>query len=144
MRSPHRGTRSGRSRERERARNGTARTDEKPASASTEDNRGAAGAGGRQPPAGPRGGAKRAGTDGQGDTKMSGTNGDAAVGANGLDDEEAQIAQVMGFANFRTTKNTKVPGNEKNYGIRKEKKVQYRQYMNRVGGFNRPLSPSAT
>lgn len=58
------------------------------------------------------------------------------------DDMEAQMRKMMGFGNFRTTKNTKVPGNDKNYAVRKEKKTEYRQYMNRVGGFNRPLSPS--
>ena len=57
------------------------------------------------------------------------------------DPEEAMMRKVMGFAGFRTTKNTKVPGNDV-YGVRKEKKTEYRQYMNRVGGFNRPLSPS--
>jgi U4/U6.U5 tri-snRNP-associated protein 3 len=54
----------------------------------------------------------------------------------------AQMQALMGFGGFRSTKNTKVPGNDKLYGVRKEKKTQYRQYMNRVGGFNRPLSPS--
>ena len=58
------------------------------------------------------------------------------------DDEEAAMAKVMGFSNFRSTKNTKVPGNDKNYGIRKGQMAVYRQYMNRIGGFNRPLSPS--
>lgn len=59
------------------------------------------------------------------------------------DDDASRMARVMGFAGFRSTKNTKVPGNDKNYGVRKEKKTEYRQYMNRQGGFNRPLSPSA-
>jgi U4/U6.U5 tri-snRNP-associated protein 3 len=57
------------------------------------------------------------------------------------DPEVALLRQMMGFARFRTTKNTKVPGNNV-YAVRKEKKTEYRQYMNRVGGFNRPLSPS--
>jgi U4/U6.U5 tri-snRNP-associated protein 3 len=35
-----------------------------------------------------------------------------------------------------------VPGNDKNYGVRKDKTMEARQYMNRQGGFNRPLSPS--
>lgn len=56
-------------------------------------------------------------------------------------DEDALLKRVMGFEKFRTTKNTKVPGNQI-YGVNKEKKTTYRQYMNRVGGFNRPLSPS--
>ena len=48
---------------------------------------------------------------------------------------------MMGFGGFGTTKDTKVRGNNAG-GVRKEKKTEYRQYMNRVGGFNRPLSPS--
>jgi U4/U6.U5 tri-snRNP-associated protein 3 len=47
----------------------------------------------------------------------------------------------MGFGSFKTTHDTKVPGNSLNYAVRKEKRTEYRQYMNRVGGFNRPLSP---
>ena len=57
------------------------------------------------------------------------------------DAEEALMARIMGFAKFRTTKDTKVAGNDRNFGVRKEKKTEYRQYMNRAGGFNRPLSP---
>lgn len=64
---------------------------------------------------------------------------------NGVDgddsSEEARMKRIMGFGSFRSTKNTKVPGNDKNYGVRKETKTTYRQYMNRTGGFNRPLSP---
>lgn len=56
------------------------------------------------------------------------------------DDIDATMRKHMGFSRFRSTKNTKVPGNDI-YGVRKEKKTQYRQYMNRIGGFNRPLSP---
>lgn len=55
----------------------------------------------------------------------------------GMDDD---MAAMMGFGGFGTTKGKKVVGN--NLGaVRKEKKTEYRQYMNRVGGFNRPLSP---
>ena len=57
------------------------------------------------------------------------------------DDEDALLKKFMGFGGFKSTKNTKVPGNQI-YAVRKEKKTEYRQYMNRVGGFNRPLSPS--
>jgi U4/U6.U5 tri-snRNP-associated protein 3 len=60
------------------------------------------------------------------------------------EDDEAYMARIMGFKDFRTTKNTQVPGNDKNYAVFKAKKSEYRQYMNRVGGFNRPLSPSRT
>jgi U4/U6.U5 tri-snRNP-associated protein 3 len=58
-----------------------------------------------------------------------------------VDDEDQLMAKLMGFTTFKSTQNTKVPGNNV-YGVRKEKKTEYRQYMNRVGGFNRPLSPS--
>ncbi|KAH6850787.1 hypothetical protein B0I37DRAFT_414167 [Chaetomium sp. MPI-CAGE-AT-0009] len=62
---------------------------------------------------------------------------DVVVEDDGLDG----MAAMMGFGGFGTTKNKKVLGN--NMGtIRKEKKTEYRQYMNRQGGFNRPLSPS--
>jgi len=75
-------------------------------------------------------------------SKSEGLSRDVQMG-NGLEDEdsEAEMARVMGFKDFRTTKNTKVPGNDKNYAVHKVKKAEYRQYMNRVGGFNRPLSP---
>lgn len=53
---------------------------------------------------------------------------------------DMDMAAMMGFGGFGTTKNTHVKGN--NIGaVRKQKKTEYRQYMNRVGGFNRPLSP---
>ncbi|KAI9719867.1 MAG: hypothetical protein M1828_006088 [Chrysothrix sp. TS-e1954] len=55
---------------------------------------------------------------------------------------EEMMREAMGFGDFKTTKDTKVPGNDKLYAVRKEKKTEYRQYMNRVGGFNRPLSPT--
>jgi U4/U6.U5 tri-snRNP-associated protein 3 len=58
-----------------------------------------------------------------------------------IEDIETIIQRTMGFTRFRSTQNTKVPGNNI-YGVRKEKKTQYRQYMNRSGGFNRPLSPT--
>ncbi|KAI9808747.1 MAG: hypothetical protein M1825_003899 [Sarcosagium campestre] len=57
------------------------------------------------------------------------------------DDEDAQMKAMLGFGGFESTKQKKVPGNDI-YAVRKEKKTEYRQYMNRVGGFNRPLSPS--
>lgn len=57
------------------------------------------------------------------------------------DDGMGDMAAMMGFGGFGSTKGQKVVGN--NVGaVRKEKKTEYRQYMNRVGGFNRPLSPS--
>lgn len=59
----------------------------------------------------------------------------------GVDEDTWEIFKVMKFASFKSTKNTKVPGNDKNYAVRKDKKMEARQYMNRQGGFNRPLSP---
>lgn len=57
------------------------------------------------------------------------------------EDEDMKAMQaMMGFGGFGTTHQRKVEGN--NVGaVRKEKRTEYRQYMNRVGGFNRPLSP---
>ena len=71
--------------------------------------------------------------------KKSDVNGDAM--AVDEDEDDAMLRKMMGFTSFKSTQNTKVPGNQI-YAVRKEKKTQYRQYMNRVGGFNRPLSPS--
>lgn len=68
-------------------------------------------------------------------------NGDAMAVDEDEDEDDAFLRKAMGFASFKSTQNTKVPGNQI-YGVRKEKKTEYRQYMNRVGGFNRPLSPS--
>lgn len=57
------------------------------------------------------------------------------------DDDNDDMAALMGFGGFGSTKGKKIAGN--NVGaVRKEKKTEYRQYMNRQGGFNRPLSPS--
>jgi U4/U6.U5 tri-snRNP-associated protein 3 len=48
------------------------------------------------------------------------------------------MMKVMGFAGFDTTKGKKVEGN--NAGeVHVILKRKYRQYMNRKGGFNRPL-----
>jgi len=57
------------------------------------------------------------------------------------DDSMAAMQAMMGFGGFGTTQNKKVAGNDIS-AVRKEKKTEYRQYMNRVGGFNRPLSPT--
>jgi U4/U6.U5 tri-snRNP-associated protein 3 len=56
------------------------------------------------------------------------------------DDEMSAMQAMMGFGGFGSTKGQKVANN--NVGaVYKTKKTEYRQYMNRVGGFNRPLSP---
>lgn len=50
------------------------------------------------------------------------------------------MAALMGFAGFSTTKGAHVTGNGAASAVAKaEKRVEYRQYMNRKGGFNRPL-----
>ncbi len=71
------------------------------------------------------------------DSKVNGQNG---VGED-EDHEHALLRRMMGFSTFKSTHNTKIPGNNVS-GVRKEKSTNYRQYMNRTGGFNRPLSPS--
>lgn len=55
------------------------------------------------------------------------------------DGEDAMMA-MMGFGGFGTTKGKKVDGNNAG-GVSIERKAEYRQYMNRAGGFNRALSP---
>ncbi|QIX02041.1 hypothetical protein AMS68_007558 [Peltaster fructicola] len=60
------------------------------------------------------------------------------------DVEPTELRRVLGIAGFNSTKETKVPGNNLNYGVDRVKTTTYRQYMNRVGGFNRPLSPPRT
>ncbi|OCK78108.1 hypothetical protein K432DRAFT_357364 [Lepidopterella palustris CBS 459.81] len=60
----------------------------------------------------------------------------------GIEEIQQKMLKFMGFALFRTTKQTKVPGNDKLYAVRKDKQMKARQYMNRNKGFNRPLSPS--
>lgn len=52
--------------------------------------------------------------------------------------EEQEMLKTMGFCGFDTTKGKKVDGN--NVGeVHVILKRKYRQYMNRKGGFNRPL-----
>ncbi|KAI0389886.1 hypothetical protein F5Y17DRAFT_96588 [Xylariaceae sp. FL0594] len=72
------------------------------------------------------------------------TNGDDAMDEDDEvaveDDEMSAMQAMMGFGGFGTTKGQKVPGNNSG-AVYKAKKTEYRQYMNRIGGFNRPLSP---
>lgn len=65
---------------------------------------------------------------------------DAEPGEADADDDMTNMQAMMGFGGFGTTKGKKVVGNSAG-AVRKEKKMEYRQYMNRQGGFNRPLSP---
>ncbi|GIY42829.1 hypothetical protein CDAR_246611 [Caerostris darwini] len=56
----------------------------------------------------------------------------------GKTDEEKDMMKLMGFGNFDSTKGKHVAGNVA-YGVHVIHKRKYRQYMNRKGGFNRPL-----
>lgn len=51
---------------------------------------------------------------------------------------EASMMKMMGFSDFNSTKGKHVPGNDI-YAANIVQKRKYRQYMNRRGGFNRPL-----
>lgn len=55
-----------------------------------------------------------------------------------MPEDEQDIMRVMGFKGFDTTKDKQVVGNDL-YAANICKKRRYRQYMNRKGGFNRPL-----
>ncbi|KAI4127764.1 MAG: hypothetical protein LQ347_004466 [Umbilicaria vellea] len=98
-----------------------------------------------KPPAGPKASStSTADSDKMQVDSVAPTNGTKPKEAEEVEEEDPELAMIrkmMGFAGFKSTKNTKVPGNDV-YAVRKEKKAEYRQYMNRVGGFNRPLSPS--
>lgn len=56
----------------------------------------------------------------------------------GKSPEEQEMMRTMGFCGFDTTKNKKVDGNDAGE-VHVILKRKYRQYMNRKGGFNRPL-----
>nr|ADD24185.1 U4/U6.U5 small nuclear ribonucleoprotein 27 kDa protein [Lepeophtheirus salmonis] len=56
----------------------------------------------------------------------------------GKTQEELEMIKTTGFASFDTSKNKKVKGNQVG-GVHVVMKRKYRQYMNRKGGFNRPL-----
>ena len=45
----------------------------------------------------------------------------------GEDEQDRLMRKLMGFTSFKSTQNTKVPGNNIS-GVRKDKKVEYRQY----------------
>ncbi|KAH3685738.1 hypothetical protein WICPIJ_003287 [Wickerhamomyces pijperi] len=54
--------------------------------------------------------------------------------------DDSEMMKLMGFGSFQTTKNQKVQG-QVNGAVKKNKKTEFRQYMNREKGFNRALSP---
>uniref|UniRef100_A0A3P8RUN2 U4/U6.U5 small nuclear ribonucleoprotein 27 kDa protein n=1 Tax=Amphiprion percula TaxID=161767 RepID=A0A3P8RUN2_AMPPE len=54
-------------------------------------------------------------------------------------EEEIEMMKLMGFGSFDTTKGKKTDGSVNAYAVNVTMKRKYRQYMNRKGGFNRPL-----
>ncbi|VDM39047.1 unnamed protein product [Toxocara canis] len=61
-----------------------------------------------------------------------------AIDVDSLKGADKEMAKLMGFVGFNTTKNKKVAGNSDG-AVQINKPRRYRQYMNRKGGFNRPL-----
>ncbi|XP_042200455.1 U4/U6.U5 small nuclear ribonucleoprotein 27 kDa protein [Callorhinchus milii] len=57
----------------------------------------------------------------------------------GKTEEEIEMMKQMGFGGFDTTKGKKVDGSVNAFAVNVQQKRKYRQYMNRKGGFNRPL-----
>lgn len=57
--------------------------------------------------------------------------------------DEIEMLKVMGFTGFDTTKGKHVDGACNAYAVNIQQKRKYRQYMNRKGGFNKPLDPVA-
>jgi len=61
----------------------------------------------------------------------------------GKTEDEIEMLKTMGFASFDTTKGKHTDGATNAHGTNIQQKRRYRQYMNRKGGFNRPLDPIA-
>jgi len=61
----------------------------------------------------------------------------------GKSQEEIDMLKLMGFSTFDTTKGKHVDGSCNAFAVNIQQKRKYRQYMNRKGGFNRPLDPVA-
>ncbi|XP_037632719.1 U4/U6.U5 small nuclear ribonucleoprotein 27 kDa protein isoform X1 [Sebastes umbrosus] len=57
----------------------------------------------------------------------------------GKTEEEIEMMKLMGFGSFNTSKGRKTDGSVNAFAINVSMKRKYRQYMNRKGGFNRPL-----
>jgi len=55
-----------------------------------------------------------------------------------INEEDSAIAAFMGVSGFGSTKGKQVEGNQEG-GVDVKKVRTWRQYMNRRGGFNRPL-----
>ncbi|WZN60820.1 U4/U6.U5 small nuclear ribonucleoprotein [Chloropicon roscoffensis] len=54
------------------------------------------------------------------------------------------MMRLMGFGSFDTTKGEEVSGNKDTGAVKVRSTRQARQYMNRKGGFNRPLPAEMT
>ncbi|CAF0727313.1 unnamed protein product [Didymodactylos carnosus] len=61
----------------------------------------------------------------------------------GKTEDEIEMMKTMGFATFDTTKGKHTEGSTNAFAANIQQKRRYRQYMNRKGGFNRPLDPIA-
>ncbi|XP_066570358.1 U4/U6.U5 small nuclear ribonucleoprotein 27 kDa protein [Amia ocellicauda] len=57
----------------------------------------------------------------------------------GKTEDEIEMMKLMGFSTFDTTKGRKMDGSVNAFAVNVSQKRKYRQYMNRKGGFNRPL-----
>ncbi|KAL3063445.1 hypothetical protein OYC64_003084 [Pagothenia borchgrevinki] len=57
----------------------------------------------------------------------------------GKTEEEIEMMKLMGFGSFNSTKGKKTDGSVNAFAVNTSMKRKYRQYMNRKGGFNRPL-----
>ncbi|XP_020491989.1 U4/U6.U5 small nuclear ribonucleoprotein 27 kDa protein isoform X1 [Labrus bergylta] len=57
----------------------------------------------------------------------------------GKTEEEIEMMKLMGFSTFDSTKGKKSAAAANAHAINVSMKRKYRQYMNRKGGFNRPL-----
>ena len=63
----------------------------------------------------------------------------------GEEDEEAMMMRMMGFGGVNSTQGKHVEDEFANASaVQKKTKRQARQYMNRKGGFNRPLPAEKT
>uniref|UniRef100_A0A3Q3WP37 U4/U6.U5 small nuclear ribonucleoprotein 27 kDa protein n=1 Tax=Mola mola TaxID=94237 RepID=A0A3Q3WP37_MOLML len=63
----------------------------------------------------------------------------SAEDMDGKTEEEIEMMKMMGFGSFDTTKGKKTDGAVNAHAVNVTMKRKYRQYMNRKGGFNRPL-----
>ncbi|XP_075243660.1 uncharacterized protein LOC142337910 [Convolutriloba macropyga] len=61
------------------------------------------------------------------------------VAVEDMSEADKEMMKVMGFCNFDTTKNSQTDQSDNQSAAAVAIKRNYRQYMNRKGGFNRPL-----